>query len=109
MPSGEPRWVEVPGAAALGEGFHGTFVVDGFPLVLARVGGRVHAVEDRCTHDDGPLGNGALEGCELVCPRHGARFDVRDGKVLRMPAVAPLTAVAVREEEGRVLVDAAAL
>ena len=73
---------------------------------MARVGGRLHAVEDRCSHDDGSLGEGVLEGCALVCPRHGARFDVRDGSVLRMPAVSPILSVAVREEEGRVLVDA---
>lgn len=102
-------WVEVPGAASVREGFKATFLVDGFPLVVARVGGRLFAVEDRCSHDDGPLGEGALDGCEVVCPRHGARFDVRDGRVLRMPAVTPILAVPVKEEGGRVLVDAAAL
>lgn len=103
------RWIEVPGAGALREGGRGTFVVDGYPLVLARVGGALHAVEDRCSHDDGPLGEGGLEGCELVCPRHGARFDVRDGRALRMPAVAAILSVPVKEEGGRVLVDGGAL
>jgi len=103
------NWVEVPGAEALGEGFVRTFLVDGFPLALARVGGRVHAVEDRCSHDDGPLGEGALDGCEVICPRHGARFDLRDGRATRMPAVQPIRTIPVREAEGRVLVDAGAL
>ena len=106
MPS---TWIEVPGAADVAEGSMRTFLVDGFPLLLARVGGRIHAVEDRCTHDDGPLGQGALEGCEVICPRHGARFDVRDGRVTRMPAVQPVPSVPVREEAGKVFVDAGAL
>ncbi len=102
-------WVEVPGAGALGEGMLRTFLVDGFPLAFARVGGRIYAVEDRCSHDDGPLGEGALDGCEVICPRHGARFDVRDGRVTRMPAVKGILSVPVREEGGKVLVDAGAL
>jgi 3-phenylpropionate/trans-cinnamate dioxygenase ferredoxin subunit len=108
-PAGSPRWVEVPGAAAVREGFVRSFVVDGFPLAIARAGGRLHAVEDRCSHDDGPLGEGTLDGCEVICPRHGARFDVRDGRVTRMPAARDILSVAVREEDGRVLVDAGAL
>lgn len=103
------RWVEVPGAASVPEGMHRTFLVDGFPLLLARLSGRLYAVEDRCSHDDGRLGEGKLEGCEVICPRHGARFDLRDGRVTRMPAVAPILSVPVREAEGRVLVDAGAL
>ena len=105
----EATWVEVPGAAALAEGSMGTFLVDGFPLVIARLGGRLCAVEDRCSHDDGPLGEGALAGCEVVCPRHGARFDMRDGRATRMPAVSPILPVPVREESGKAFVDAGAL
>jgi 3-phenylpropionate/trans-cinnamate dioxygenase ferredoxin subunit len=102
-------WVEVPGAAEVKEGFARTFVVDGFPLALARAGGRLYAVEDRCSHDDGPLGEGFLDGCEIVCPRHGARFDLRDGRATRMPAATPIASVPVREEGGKVFVDAGAL
>jgi 3-phenylpropionate/trans-cinnamate dioxygenase ferredoxin subunit len=102
-------WVEVPGAAGVAEGMMRTFLVDGFPLVLARLGGRLHAVEDRCSHDDGPLGEGVLAGCEIVCPRHGARFDVRDGRATRMPAIQPILSVPVKEEGGKAFVDAGAL
>ena len=103
------NWVEVPGAEALAEGFVRSFLVDGFPLAMARVGGKVYAVEDRCSHDDGPLGEGAVAGCEVICPRHGARFDLRDGRATRMPAVQPILSVPVREAEGRVMVDAGVL
>lgn len=102
-------WIEVPGATDLREGFVRTYLVDGYPLALARVGGKIYAVEDRCSHDDGPLGEGTVEGCEVICPRHGARFDLRDGRATRMPAVQPIRTVPVREEDGRVLVDGGAL
>ena len=45
-----------------------------------------YAIGDVCTHDDGPLGDGDLEGFHIVCPRHGAEFDVRTGKAMMMPA-----------------------
>ncbi len=56
-------------------------------IVLFNVDGQYYAIEDRCTHDDGPLAEGELRGCEISCPRHGARFDVRDGRVLSAPAL----------------------
>lgn len=63
--------------------------VDDMSVVLFNIAGDVYAIEDRCTHDDGPLGEGELEGYEIVCPRHGARFDVRDGRALSLPAIEP--------------------
>jgi 3-phenylpropionate/trans-cinnamate dioxygenase ferredoxin subunit len=68
-----------------------TFEVDGERLLLCRVDAeRVSAVENLCTHDDGPLGEGSLTGQVIECPRHGARFDVTSGAVVRMPAATPL-------------------
>lgn len=55
-----------------------------------------YAVDDICTHDQGPLGEGTLDGYAIECPRHGAQFDVRTGKALRFPAVAPINTYAVR-------------
>jgi 3-phenylpropionate/trans-cinnamate dioxygenase ferredoxin subunit len=55
-------------------------------VVLVRVGDRYYCLDDVCTHDGGPLGEGELCGFELACPRHGARFDVRNGRALTMPA-----------------------
>jgi 3-phenylpropionate/trans-cinnamate dioxygenase ferredoxin component len=62
----------------------------GMRVALCNVDGNVYAVEDRCTHDDGPLGEGFLEGEEIECPRHGARFDVKTGAVRCLPAVVPI-------------------
>jgi 3-phenylpropionate/trans-cinnamate dioxygenase ferredoxin subunit len=76
-------------------------VADEFVL-LCRVSEReVFAIEDMCSHDDGPLGEGVLDGETIECPRHGARFDVRTGSVVRMPAPTPLNTFAVRlNQEG---------
>lgn len=71
-------------------------------IAVANVEGDLYAFEDRCTHDDGPLGEGELDGYEVVCPRHGARFDVRDGAVRSMPAVYPVKTFPVVVEDGQV-------
>ncbi|MDZ4160137.1 MAG: non-heme iron oxygenase ferredoxin subunit [Anaerolineaceae bacterium] len=65
-------------------------------IVLFNIGGEYAAIRDVCTHDDGPLGEGDLDGCEIVCPRHGARFNVRSGKALSLPAVEDVPAYPVR-------------
>lgn len=80
-------------------------LVDGNGLLLCNVDGSIYAVEDVCTHDGGPLDQGELEGCRIVCPRHGAVFDVRTGEVLALPAVIPLPTYAVRVEGDEVFVD----
>jgi 3-phenylpropionate/trans-cinnamate dioxygenase ferredoxin subunit len=64
--------------------------VDGRSVAVFNVDGEFHAIDDVCTHDGGPLAEGELIGCEIECPRHGARFDVRTGRPLRMPAIEPV-------------------
>lgn len=59
-------------------------------IALCNVDGNIYAVKDVCTHDDGPLGEGELNGCQIECPRHGARFDVTTGKAMSLPAVLPV-------------------
>ncbi|TBR19059.1 non-heme iron oxygenase ferredoxin subunit [bacterium] len=68
----------------------------GVRVAVCNVEGTYYAVEDVCTHDDGPLGEGSLRGAELECPRHGARFDVKSGAALRMPAVVPVRTFPVK-------------
>jgi 3-phenylpropionate/trans-cinnamate dioxygenase ferredoxin subunit len=63
-----------------------TIEVDDRLVVLVQVDNKFYCIDDVCTHDGGPLGEGELCGLELACPRHGAKFDVRNGKVLTMPA-----------------------
>ena len=71
---------------------------------LFHVDGQFYALDDICTHDDGPLAEGSLEGHEIICPRHGARFDIRDGRALTMPATRATTIHEVKVENGEVLV-----
>lgn len=78
---------------------------DGERVAVANVDGILYAFEDRCTHDDGPLGEGHLEGCQVICPRHGARFDVRSGAVLRMPAVVPVGTYPLHVVDGAVEIE----
>jgi 3-phenylpropionate/trans-cinnamate dioxygenase ferredoxin subunit len=65
--------------------------VAGRAIALFNVGGTFFAIDDVCTHDGGPLAEGEFSGGEIECPRHGARFDVRTGKPLCMPAIEPVT------------------
>jgi 3-phenylpropionate/trans-cinnamate dioxygenase ferredoxin subunit len=92
-------------ASEVVEGEARVFEADGIRIAVCKVDSKFYAVEDRCTHDDGPLGEGSLEGYAIECPRHGARFDVRDGSVLRMPAAFPVRTFPVREEAGQLLVE----
>ncbi len=70
--------------------------IDGEPLVVFNIAGEYFCIADLCSHDNGPVGEGELEGYEVICPRHGARFEVRTGKVLSLPAVEDIPAFPVR-------------
>jgi 3-phenylpropionate/trans-cinnamate dioxygenase ferredoxin subunit len=73
-------------------------------VCLANVDGVIYAVDDDCTHTGGPLDEGELDGPVLTCPIHLARFDVRDGQVVRGPAHEPLSTYRVRIEDGHIFV-----
>ena len=73
-------------------------------VALFQVSGRLWATDDRCTHDGGQLVAGRLEGYTIVCPRHGARFDIRTGEVLSRPASVDLAVHEVKVEGDDVLV-----
>jgi 3-phenylpropionate/trans-cinnamate dioxygenase ferredoxin subunit len=76
-------------------------------LMLCNVDGAIYAIEDVCTHDGGPLDQGELEGNCIVCPRHGATFDVRTGAVLTLPAVIPIGTFPVRvDSDENIFVEA---
>ena len=99
------KFVKVGRAAEIPPGKKKIVEVDGILVVVINLDGQFYAVEDVCTHDGGPLGEGKLEGCQLVCPRHGARFDVRTGAALTMPAFEPAPTYEVRVQNGDVLVE----
>lgn len=70
--------------------------VDERLVVVFHAAGHFYALDDVCTHDGGPLGEGDLDGYAVICPRHGARFDIRTGKALSMPATKPTVAHEVK-------------
>jgi 3-phenylpropionate/trans-cinnamate dioxygenase ferredoxin component len=70
------------------------------------IGGRYFAIEDRCSHDDGPLCEGDRDGFEVECPRHGARFDLRTGAVLSLPATEDVEAYPVTVRDGEIFIEA---
>ena len=76
--------------------------IDGNPIVVFNIAGQLFAIADVCSHDDGPVGEGDLDGYEISCPRHGAEFDVRTGKVLSLPAIVDIPAYPVRVTNGEV-------
>jgi 3-phenylpropionate/trans-cinnamate dioxygenase ferredoxin subunit len=79
--------------------------VAGEPVLLCNVEGTIYAIEDTCTHDGGELDQGYLEGCQIMCPRHGAFFDVRTGAALTLPAVLPVRTYKVRIEGDAIFVE----
>jgi 3-phenylpropionate/trans-cinnamate dioxygenase ferredoxin subunit len=77
------------------------FSADGVDIAVAHVSdGGFYAIDDVCTHDGGPLGEGTLFGDLVECPRHGARFDVKTGRVKALPAVIPVRTYPVVVEDG---------
>lgn len=78
--------------------------IDGKALAVFNIAGAFYAIADVCSHDDGPVAEGELDGHEIECPRHGARFDVRTGKVLSFPAIVDIPAYPVKVENGEVFI-----
>ncbi len=100
-----PQWVDVCDAAAVGDTEPFAVEADGFALVIARCADGFFAVEDRCTHDGEPLAGAEVEACEIICPRHGARFCMKTGAALTPPAYEPVRTYKVRMEGSRLLVE----
>jgi 3-phenylpropionate/trans-cinnamate dioxygenase ferredoxin subunit len=88
-------------------GTHMIVEADPIPIGVYNCDGELFAIEDRCSHDDGPLCEGMWESseCRVVCPRHGATFDLRTGAALSLPAYEPVRTFPVRVEDGVVKVD----
>ena len=92
LPSGEMRLVEGPGGAKIG---------------VFNCGGALYAIEDRCSHDAGPLAEGSFdaESCTVECPRHGSLFDLTSGRPKTLPAYQPVTTYPVTIEDETVKLE----
>ncbi len=72
------------------------------PIVVFNIAGELYAIADVCSHDDGPVGDGEVRDYQVICPRHGAHFDIRTGTVLSLPAVVDIPAYPVRVVDGQI-------
>ena len=90
------EYVTVATVDEIGNGQRKLVDVDGEPLAVFNIAGQYFAIADVCSHDDGPVAEGLLDGTQVECPRHGARFDLRTGKALTLPAVVDIPAYPVR-------------
>ena len=74
-------------------------------LAVCNVGDAIHCIADVCTHDGASFDQGELDGTEIECPRHGARFDVTSGKATCLPAIVPVKVYPVRIENGEIQIQ----
>ncbi len=97
---------KIDGASQMQVGELRAFSVDGISVgVYKHSDHGFYTFEDACTHDGAEICNGHVEGTEVICPRHGARFDMRDGSVRRMPATSPLEVFANEIKDGELYVE----
>jgi 3-phenylpropionate/trans-cinnamate dioxygenase ferredoxin subunit len=99
------RWLDVGAAADLSEETPLEVDLDGRAVLVVRCDAELHAVDDQCTHDGERLEGAAVESCQIICPRHGARFCLRTGEALTPPAYEPLRTYPVRIVAGRILIE----
>lgn len=98
------EYYEIIPASELPNGERLFIEIEGNSLVIFNIAGQFFAIADICSHDGGPLGEGDLEGFNVICPRHGAEFDVRTGKVVQLPAVDDIPAYPVQVRDGTIFI-----
>jgi 3-phenylpropionate/trans-cinnamate dioxygenase ferredoxin subunit len=96
------EFISIAQASELGNGERIFVEIDELPIVIFNIGGKLFAIADVCSHDNGSVGDGEVEDYQVICPRHGARFDIRTGKVLALPAVVDIPAYPVRIVNGEI-------
>ncbi|TVR66588.1 MAG: non-heme iron oxygenase ferredoxin subunit [Gemmatimonadales bacterium] len=100
------EWVKVATEEECqGNGCVHAVVADGLEVVLVRLDDGIYAMEDRCSHQDFPLSEGAVENGQLECVFHGAKFDVRTGKAKQLPAIKSVRTFPVEVRDGEIFVD----
>ena len=93
-------WIRVAPLADFPPGSRRVVDVDGAVVAVFNLDGEICAIEDICTHDGGELASGVLEGEEIICPRHGARFNIRTGAVAAPPAYEAVAVLPTRLADG---------
>jgi len=96
------EFVEIAPVSELPNGERLFIEIGGVPIVIFNIAGQFYSIGDICSHDDGPVGEGDIEGFNITCPRHGAEFDIKTGKAVQMPAVVDIPAYPVKVENGMI-------
>jgi len=100
------NFVKVADLAEIPAGASKLVEVSQVRVALFNLDGEIYAIEDVCTHDGGPLVEGTIvNGCQVRCPRHGARFDIRTGAALSFPAFEATNTYAVQIKDGAVWIE----
>src|SRR3990172_6935750 len=97
-------WTRVADLAELPVGTSKMVYFQGEQVALFNVDGQVYAIDNRCSHANGPLAEGQVEGTTVTCPWHNSRFDLRSGQPLAAPAARPVPTYRVRVDEGAIYV-----
>ena len=97
-------WTDVAPAEEIAPGDYKVVDIDDALIAVFNVDGEFYAIEDVCTHDYETLTGGCIEGDEIICPRHGARFNIKTGEALTPPAYEAVATLPVRIENGMVQV-----
>jgi 3-phenylpropionate/trans-cinnamate dioxygenase ferredoxin subunit len=100
-----PEFVKVATTAEIPPGKVNVYEVDGRSIAVCNVDSAYYAIDDICTHDGGSLDQGELQGDQIECPRHGARFDVKTGRAITLPAVRPVKSYPVQVEGDEIKVE----
>lgn len=98
------RYVRVGTVSEVPQGGAEVFEVEDRRIAVYRLEDGLYAIDDICTHDGGPLAQGDVDGDQVICPRHGARFSIRTGAALTFPAITPVDTYPVRVEGEDLLV-----
>lgn len=96
------EWIDVVAVDGLADGENVIVDVDGSEVAVFKIDGHFYAIEDVCTHDGAEIASGELDGDEIICPRHGARFCVKTGEVKCAPAYENIDTFPLQIVDGRV-------
>jgi len=99
------EWIDVAPSGELLAGDRKVVHTEIGPIAVFNLAGDIFAIQDVCTHDGGELASGSCDGDQIICPRHGARFNIRTGKVLTPPAFEDIEIFPIRIENEIVQVD----
>ena len=98
------EFVEIAPASELPNGERLYVEVEGKSIVIFNLAGQLFAIGDICSHDNGPVGEGDIEGFNIVCPRHGGEFDIRTGKAVQLPVVEDIPAYPVQVRDANIYI-----